>query len=188
MYCWYCAIQHSLRPSHEHLRSGTRQHHKYPDSRAGRPGPCGPGGLRVVFAGAGGRDRQGHRQVRLRQRRDAGADGRRRDRHRRLRGQDSQEQGQGARHLEQPEGQEVARHHRRGRRDQHGVRRQADGRGRRRDAGHQSDRHADVQRDVRAEDRQRRDLRAASEGREVHRAPDRRVHEGRQEPTAARTT
>ena len=39
--------------------------------------------------------------------------------------------------------------------------------------GDESDRHADVQRDVRAQGRQRRDLRAASEGREVHRAPDR---------------
>ena len=70
----------------------------------------------VFLAGAGRRHRQGHRQVRLRQRRDAGAHGRGRDRHRRLRGQDPQEQGQGAGDLEQPEGQEVARHHRRGRR------------------------------------------------------------------------
>ena len=88
--------------------------------------------------------------------------------HRRLRGQDSQEQGQGPRHLEQPQGQEVARHHRRGCRDQHGVRGQADGRGRRGHAGDQSDRHADVQRHVRAQDRQCGDLRAASQGGEVH--------------------
>ncbi len=42
------------------------------------------------------------------------------------------------------------------------------------------DRDADVQRHVRAEDRQRRDLRAASEGAEVHRPSDERVHEDRQ--------
>ena len=41
----------------------------------------------------------------------------------------------------------------------------------------QPDRDADVQRDVRAQDRQRRHLRAASEGREMHHAPDERVHE-----------
>ena len=133
-------------------------------------GACRPGRVRVVLPGAGGCDRQRHRQVRLRQRRASGADGGRRDRHRRLRGQDPQEQGQGPGHLEQPQGQEVARHHRRGRRGQHGVCRQADGRGRRGDAGHQPDRHADVQRHVRAQDRQCRDLRAASEGREVHRS------------------
>ena len=45
----------------------------------------------------------------------------------------------------------------------------------------ESDRDADVQRHVRAEDRQRRDFRAAPEGAEVHGALDERVHEDRQE-------
>ncbi len=72
--------------------------------------------------------------------------------------------------------------------DAAGLRRQADGRRRRGDADHQPDRHADVQRHVRAQDRQRRDLRAASEGREVHRAPGQRVHEDREGATAGPTT
>ncbi len=145
-----------------------------------REGARRAGHLRGVLAGAGRRDRPRHGEVRLRQRRDARADGRRRDRHRQLRGQGPQEEGQGARHLEQPEGQEVARHHRRGQGDQPRVRREADGRRRRGLPGHESDRDADVQRHVRAQDRQRGDLRAASEGAEVHRPPDERVHEDRQ--------
>ena len=147
----------------------------------GRQGPQGAGHLRGLLAGAGRRHRARHGEVRLRQRRDARPHGRRRDGHRQLRGQDPQEEGQSPRHLEQPEGQEVARRHRRGSREQPRVRREADGRRRLRLPRHESDRDADVQRHVRAEDRQRRDLRAASEGAEVHGAPDERVHEDRQE-------
>ena len=154
-------------------------HHADPGPGTGGEGACRPGRVRGVLAGAGRCHRQGHRQVCLRQWRDAGADGGRRDRHRRLRGQDPQEQGQGQGDLEQPEGQEVARHHRRGRRDQSGVRGEADGRGRGGDAGDQPDRHADVQRHVRAQGRQRGDLRAASQGGEMHPAPDRGVPRGR---------
>ena len=78
--------------------------------------------------------------------------GRRRNRHRRLRGQSPQEQRQGPHHLEQPQGQEIARCHRRGPRNQPRVRGEADGGGRSGDSGDESHRHADVQRHVRDQD------------------------------------
>ena len=164
-----------------HEQTGARRRRRQRSPGAGRQGPQSAGDLRGLLAGAGRRDRARHGEVRLRQRRDARAHGRRRDGHRQLRGQDPQEEGQGPRHLEQPEGQEVARRHRRGSREQPRVRREADGRRRVRVPRDEPDRDADVQRHVRAEDRQRRDLRAASEGAEVHGASDERVHEDRQE-------
>ena len=168
-------------PGDPHEQTGARRRGRQRSTRVSGQGPQSAGDLRRLLARAGRRHRARHGQVRLRQRRAARSHGRRRDGHRQLRGQDPQEEGQGARHLEQPEGQEVARHHRRGRREQSRVRREADGRRRLRMPRDESRRDADVQRHVRAEDRQRRDLRAASEGAEVHRSSDERVHEDRQD-------
>ena len=65
--------------------------------------------------------------------------------------------------------------------------RETDGRSRRGDAGHEPDRHTDVQRDVRAQDRQRRDFRPASQGGTMHAAPHRSIHGRREGEWRSRT-